>query len=41
MEDILVPGLKLVYNGLTLSTVTQFTIAVPDIAPSKYYRFVV
>lgn len=41
MEDILIPGLRLVYNGITLSTVTQFTIAVPDIDQSKYYRFVV
>lgn len=39
MEDILLPGFVLVYNGLTLSTVTQFTIANPDIEPSKYYKF--
>ena len=41
MEDILSPGLRLVYNGLTISTVTQFTIANPDIEPSKYYRFLI
>lgn len=39
MEDILQPGFKLVYNGLTLSTVTMFTIATPEIEPSKYYKF--
>ena len=39
MEDILLPGFRLVYNGLTLSTVTQFTIANPDIEPSRYYKF--
>lgn len=39
MEDILNPGFTLVYNGLLLSTVTQFTIADPEIKPSKYYKF--
>ena len=41
MEDILNPGFNVVYNGLTLPTVTQFTIANPDIQPSRYYKFIV
>lgn len=39
MEDILSPGMNIVYNGITLSTTTQFTIAYPNIQPSKYYKF--
>jgi len=39
MEDVLAPGFIMVYNGITLPTVTQFTISVPTISPSKYYKF--
>ena len=39
MEDILAPGYSIVYNGITLPTITKYTISTPQIQPSKYYKF--
>ena len=39
MENIYNPGLSLVYNGILLPTLTQFTIQYPEIQPSTYYSF--
>ena len=39
MEDVLNVGMRIVYNGITLATITRFTITSPDILPSRTYRF--
>ena len=41
MEDIEKPGYRTVYNGVTSSTQTQFSISAPEIKPSKYYRLAI
>jgi hypothetical protein len=41
MEDIMNLGYRTVYNGITLPTVTKFTISSPNILPSKTYRFLI
>jgi len=39
MEDVLNVGMRVVYNGITLPTITRFTISNPEIRPSRTYRF--
>jgi hypothetical protein len=41
MEDIMNLGYTTVYNGITLPTVTKFTISSPRILPSRTYRFLI
>jgi hypothetical protein len=40
-QDIYEPGYFLVYNGITLSGVTRFSAAAPNIKPSKFYQFMI
>jgi hypothetical protein len=38
MEDILAPGMSVVYDGSKASTITHLTLGYPTITPSRYYR---
>ena len=41
MENILEPGLKIVYNGIKQSTQTKLTLYYPNIKPGQYYKFLI
>jgi hypothetical protein len=41
MENILEPGLKIVYNGIKQSTQTKLTLYYPNVKPGQYYKFLI
>jgi hypothetical protein len=38
MEDILAPGLEVVYDAPKASMITHLTLGYPTLSPSRYYR---
>ena len=40
MEDVLKPGLNLVYKGWKSASKTSFILAYPNIVPSQHYRVI-
>ena len=41
MENVLEPGMKIVYNGIKQSTQTSFTLQYPTVKPGEYYKFLI